>query len=614
LLLDEHGKPVTRWDGETTRVSSVTGEKIPDEKARVPVYRYVNPHKAEWPKADFIIGNPPYIGNRLMRSVLGDGYAEAVRDTYSSIPETSDYVLYWWDKAATVTADRKTRRFGLITTNSISQVFGRRVVDAHLRGKKPLSLVFAIPDHPWVDSVDGASVRVAMTCGEAGSSTGILRTVVHETPGEDEAEVSFSDARGIIHSDLSVGAEVGSAEQLTANSRLAYQGVKLHGEGFVLDAHQAAAIEKEQGSAKFLRPYMNGRDLASIPRDVRVIDLFGLEDEVTVRKKAPVLYQWLLQRVKPERDQNQRQVYRERWWLFAEPRPGMRRALAGLDRFIATVETSKHRFFVFLDHDLLPDQKLRVIAHADSYILGVLSSHAHLAWALATGSTLEDRPVWNNSTCFEPFPFPVDVAAQRRHIRELGEALDAHRWERQDQHPSLTLTDKERVIHEQGLISVLKQIHDDLDAAVFDAYGWPATLTDEEILERLVALNHERAEEEKQGLIRWLRPEFQNPQGTKAATQVSLVEAGLDTGKQAKVTKGKKAAKRAWPKGLPARVAAVRDLLGELGEATAEDFPQRFKEVKAAQAEKLLESLAAVGVAVETTTGPKAARSWRLLR
>jgi len=159
-----------------------------------------------------------------------------------------------------------------------------------------------------------------------------------------------------------------------------------------------------------------------------------------------------------------------------------------------------------------------------------------------------------------------------------------------------------------------KQIHDDLDAAVFEAYGWPQTLTDEEILERLVALNHERAEEEKRGLIRWLRPEFQNPEGVRAATQVSLVEAGLETPAPAKVAKGKKLPKLAWPKDLPGRVVAARDLLAELGEATADDFPQRFKGVKADQAAKLLESLAAVGVAIETTAGPETRRSWRLLR
>lgn len=255
-----------------------------------------------------------------------------------------------------------------------------------------------------------------------------------------------------------------------------------------------------------------------------------------------------------------------------------------------------------------------------------------MTWALAAGGRLGigNDPRYLKTRCFDPFPFPTGPEAEKQRVRTLGEALDTHRKRQQAQYPDLTitgmynvleklrsdepLTDKERVIHEQGLVSILKQIHDDLDAAVFDAYGWPPTLTDEEILERLVALNHERAEEEKRGLVRWLRPEFQNPEGAKAATQVTLLEAGLETVEPAKAEKGKKAAKLAWPKDLPARVVAVRDLLAELGEATADDVPRRFKGVQADQAEKLLESLAAVGVAIETTASSGSKRTWGLLR
>jgi hypothetical protein len=239
-------------------------------------------------------------------------------------------------------------------------------------------------------------------------------------------------------------------------------------------------------------------------------------------------------------------------------------------------------------------------------------------------------PRYLKATCFDPFPFPACSEKHKQRVRELGEALDAHRKRQQVLHPKLTitgmynvleklrsgepLTDKEREIHEQGLVSILKQIHDDLDAAVFDAYGWPPTLTDEEILERLVALNHERAEEEKRGLIRWLRPEFQNPQGERAATQTSLAEAGLEAAKPAKKGTGKKAPKRTWPKDLPARVVAARDLLAEIGGATASDFLLRFKGVKVEEAEQLLESLAAVGLAMEIPGAAGAERSWRLLR
>jgi hypothetical protein len=380
-----------------------------------------------------------------------------------------------------------------------------------------------------------------------------------------------------------------------------------------------------------IRKYKNGRDVAENQPDRMIIDFFGLE-EADVQRMYPRLYQHVLLHVKPERDKCRRQNHRDNWWIFGETRPAMRRALADISRYIATVETSKHRYFVFLSSEVLPDQKLRVIAHSDAWVLGALSSRIHATWAEATGSWMGvgNDPVYNNTATFLPFPFPAfSETHQKERIRALGQDLDSHRKRQQAQHPKLTvtgmynvleklrsgeaLTEKEREIHEQGLVSVLKQIHDELDAAVFEAYGWPTTLTDEEILERLVALNHERAEEEKRGLVRWLRPEFQNPQGSKPPTQVSLVEAGLEPVGPEKETKGRKAAKAAWPKDLPGRVVAVRDLLAELGEATAEDVAGRFKGVKAVQAEKLLESLAAVGVAIDmAAVGGR--RRWGLVR
>ena len=157
------GQPVTRWDGRTTVAHPVTGEQVPDETARIPAYRYVNPRPAEWPEADFVVGNPPFIGTGAMRAALGDGYAEAVRKTYKNVPESADYVMYWWDKAADLLRDGQLRRFGFITTNSIRQTFSRRVLQRHMDATPPLSLIFAIPDHPWVDSAEGADVRIAMT-------------------------------------------------------------------------------------------------------------------------------------------------------------------------------------------------------------------------------------------------------------------------------------------------------------------------------------------------------------------------------------------------------------------------------------------------------------------
>ena len=206
--------------------------------------------------------------------------------------------------------------------------------------------------------------------------------------------------------------------------------------------------------------------------------------------------------------------------------------LVGLPRYIATVETAKHRVFQFLDATIAPDDKLICIASDDAYPLGVLSSAPCMsAWSLATGSTLgRSAASTSKPACFETFPFPVATPEQQAHIRDLAEQLDAHRKRQQAQHATLTLTgmynvlakiragetlnDKDKTIHEQGLVSVLQTLHDELDAAVLAAYGWSdLKVTDSEtLLERLVALNAERAREEATGQIRWLRPAYQSPQ------------------------------------------------------------------------------------------------------
>jgi hypothetical protein len=271
-----------------------------------------------------------------------------------------------------------------------------------------------------------------------------------------------------------------------------------------------------------VHPYRNGRDLTDRPRNVMVMDLFGLTEE-QVRKTYPALYQHLLQTVKPEREQNNRAVYRDNWWIFGEPRANLRPALAGLPRYIATVETAKHRTFQFLEGAVVPDNMIVVIASADAFHLGVLSSRIHVVWTLAAGGVLEDRPRYNKTRCFDPFPFPVATQAQAAAIRDLAEELDAHRKRAQAAGLGLTtqynllerlrsgaaLTEKEQALDAQGLVSLLLELHRRLDAAVAEAYGWPETLSDADLLARLVALNRERAAEEAKGQVRWLRPEYQ---------------------------------------------------------------------------------------------------------
>ncbi len=348
VVTDESGEPVTRWDGRTMKPSPVTGEPVPDETARVPLMRYTNARKAEWQTADYIVGNPPFIGNSRMRDALGDGYVEALRRTHDSVPESSDYVMYWWERAAQLVREGKTRRFGLIATNSLRQTFNRRVIERHLSEEKPLSLIFAIPDHPWADTLNGAAVRISMTVGEAGEREGTLGNVVSEARGDaDELSVELVERKGKIFADLTIGADVASVVTLKANENISSRGVSLHGSGFIVTPDTAAelGLGRIAGLENHIRQYRNGRDLTGTPRSVMVIDLFNLTPE-QVRERFPEVYQWVLERVKPERDQNNRATYRDNWWVFGEPRANLRPALAGLKRYITTVETSKHRFFI----------------------------------------------------------------------------------------------------------------------------------------------------------------------------------------------------------------------------------------------------------------------------
>lgn len=611
---DESGRPLTRWDGRTHRRHPATGEDVPDETARVPLFRYLNPRPADWPEADFIVGNPPFVGNWRMRSVLGEGYAEALRGAYRDVPESSDYVMYWWDKAAELVRAGRVRRFGFIATNSLRQTFNRRVLERHLTAKNPLSLVYAVPDHPWVDETEGAAVRISMTAAEAGEREGTLATVVAETDeGGEGIKVEFAERRGKIHADLTIGANVTAAVQLKANQDMSCPGVKLHGAGFIVTPEEASSLGFGHipGLENHIRHYRNGRDLTGLPRGVMVIDLYGLTAE-EVRQKYPEVYQWVYERVKPERDHNNRPSRRENWWIFGEPIGTFRPALAGLERYISTTETAKHRFFVFLDKSILPDNVLINIALDDAFFLGVLSSRIHVAWALAAGGTLEDRPRYNKTRCFDPFPFPDCTEEQRARVRELGEALDAHRKRQQAAHPSLTMTEmynvleklraggllseRERATHEQGLVSVLRQLHDELDAAVAEAYGWPAALPDAEILERLVRLNAARAAEERKGLVRWLRPDYQRPAAGVAAAFAGEFDAPAPARAKEK--------KQEWPKSLPEQARALRHMLAaQPGVVTPAQLAARFSRARVGRVEELLQTLVSLGQAREVGPG-----------
>jgi hypothetical protein len=355
-----------------------------------------------------------------------------------------------------------------------------------------------------------------------------------------------------------------------------------------------------------------------------VIDLYGLTlDEA--RTRYPSALNHLAAHVLPERQHNRDATFREKWWIFGRPRPELRAANAGLPRYIVTSEVSKHRVFTFLEWpDELIDGSVIAIALADAYALGVVSSRAHTVWALAAGGRLENRPRYQNELCFDPFPFPAASAALKQRIGDLAEQLDAHRKRQQEKRPDLTvtamynviaklranapLTVMEQATHEQGLVSTLRQLHDELDAAVLDAYGWPSTISDEEMLESLVQLNTHRAAEEARGIIHWLRPEFQNPSGVKVAVQSPLSELGS---KDVATTQGGSAAGvRPWPKALPDRIAAVRAAVRMHGDAvTVKDVRRMFLRAPAKDVGVALDTLASLGILIRY--GAENGRRWK---
>ena len=520
--------------------------------------------------------------------------------------------MFWWEKAALATRAGKTRRFGFITTNSLRQTFNRQVLEPHLSDPKtPLSLVFAIPDHPWVDAGEGAAVRIAMTVAAPGNAPGRLFTVTTEKKGDEANEgrsIELSGQVGRIFTDLRIGADVAASRPLLSNGRLSSNGMMLAGQGFIVSKPELGALGlgRRPGLEDFVGPYIKGGELNNTARGQWVLDFYGL-NESELKAQFPEAYQHLHDRVFPERAANNDRAFREKWWVFGRPRTELRPALKNVQRFIATTETSKHRMFTFLPKDTRPDHMLIAIAIDDAAALSILSSRFHVIWALTAGGRLGfgNDPRYNKSRCFDPFPFPDATDDQKARLRLMGEELDAHRKAQQAAHPKLTLTamynvleklragqkieGKDKETYDQGLVGILRTIHDRIDAELAAAYGWPVNLSDDDILHRLVALNRARTAEEASGLIRWLRPEYQNPAGHAAIAQGTQAE--LDVGPTDTT------AKTPWPKNLPDQIAAVHAALSDMGEATTDQIARRFTRAQSRSVQTLLESLTALGQA-----------------
>ena len=613
LVRDSYGRPRLKVGADGT----------PNE-----VYSYRSIRRPAWPAAEFIVGNPPFVAGQHLREEFGDEHAEALWQLNPHISGGADLVMYWWDYAAELLSRKGTvlRRFGLVTTSSITQEFSGRVVARHLKGREPISLVMAIPNHPWTKATKGAAaVRIAMTVAERGQGDGVLlETLSKEGLDTDEPRITFRQTIGKINPNLTVGVDLTLARRLRANEGICHDGVKLHGRGFVVRSNEREllGLGRRAAAEEVIRPYLNGRDLNQRPRGLYVIDLFGLnEDEVRVR--FPEIYQHLLSTVKTQRNQNHRKSYRDLWWIFGEPRAELRPALVGLRRIIATVDTATHRIFQFLPSEIICDDKIVIVASDDSYHLGVLSSRPHLVWALGQRTRLGqgNDPVYVKIRCFSPFPFPDATDEQISAIRSLAEEIDAHRKRVQGDHPDLTLTGIYNVleklrsgvtkedlgpddhkVYQNGLVLLLLELHDRLDRAVTAAYGWPAGLTDDQILERLLSLNAARAAEERAGVVRWVRPEYQVPKFASIAERAQFELAGAAPGQDATEA----SSKPSYPRDDVAQTAAVMAVLGSAsGPMHADDIAVTFRQGRrvSARINAVLTALARMGYVSPVDSG-----------
>jgi hypothetical protein len=625
---DADGRPRTVWDMRSYKTDPVTGEAVPDETRRVHLLRYTGARKADWPAADVVVGNPPFLGNKRMRMALGDGYAESLRAVWPDVPGSADLVMYWWAQAADLLRQGRIQRFGFITTNSITQVFNREVVATALRGDPPLKLIYAMADHPWV--AGGAAVRIAMTAAARADDAVRPRQgrVVQEgglTVDVVEEEVE------LLHADLRAGADVAGARPLRANQGVCFQGMNLVGKGFRLDADELPLLGLDPAALPaVVHPYSNARDLTQGGPPRWVIDLYGMT-AMQAREQHPALYQRLLERVKPERDQNKDAQRKRDWWLFGRSNEKLRQAWAGLDWFIVTPITSKHRFFVRWPAGAIPDCQVHAICVQSPAMLGVLTGRPHEVFSMVAASRMGvgNDIRWRSGPCFDPYPFPDLTPAQAEALGALALQLDAHRKAVSGRVPKAHLTAQynalarvraalaggpplspaELAFHQQAQIGILRELHDEIDAKVAEAYGWPVSLTDEELLERLVALNHARATEEAEGRVRYLRPALQDPRTSAAVVPVPLVEGGgaEEVEEVDDPPSGSDAAPGAlaWPRDRLAQVLALLEALRSApAPRRATELARGFVRADPSDVASLLGALALTGAVRPAEAGP----------
>ena len=441
-----------------------------------------SPREPEWPAAEFIVGNPPFLGSQLIRGNLTDSYVEPLFKVYGGrIPNYSDYCCYWFEKSREMVESEKTKRVGLLATQGIRGGQNRRVLE---RIKETGDIFEAHSDRPWV--LDGAAVHVSIVCFDDGSQ---------------DDRLLDGQAVSDINPDLSKGADVTTAKKLGRNVGISFIGDMKKGkfeitESIASDMLSAAGNPNGRPNSEVVRRWVNALDITRRPRNMWIID-FDTNMSEYEAAQFEIPFEYVRQHVKPFRDRVRNDLERRRWWVHGRTAPDLRKAVASLERYIATPRVSKHRVFVFLSAEILPDGNIVAIARDDDYTFGVLHSRFHEVWARAMGTQLREVESgfrYTPTTCFETFPFPEPTDEQRQAI--AGAALELDRL-RQRWLNSTGLTASQ--LKERTLTNLynarptwLQNLHEQLDQTVADTYGWPHDLPGPEILERLLALNQQR--------------------------------------------------------------------------------------------------------------------------
>ena len=472
----------------------------------------------EWPDVDVVIGNPPFLGGKLLNTHLGEDYVSRIFKVYAGrVPAEADLVCYWFVKAGEHVDALRAKRVGLVSTNSIRGGANRRALQTAVEG---CPIFEAWSDEPWV--IDGTAVRVSLVC--------FARPEDGSAP-ERRLDGEVVDA---VHADLTArrgdaGVDLTGVERLYRNMGVAFMG-DTKGGPFDVPGEQAREWLREPANpngrpnSDVLGPWMNGMDVTRRPSDKWIVDFgWNMVREEAALYEAP--FQHAKEHVYPMRQRNRRESYREHWWRHVEPRQGMWRALDGLSRYIATPTVAKHRLFAWLDSRICPDHQLIVIARDDDVTFGILHSRFHEAWSLRLGTWLGkgNDPRYTPTTTFETFPFPDGLSpdipaskyaddpqataiaeAARRLVSLRDRWLNPPEWvEWVDEsvpgyprRPAPRNEDAEKALKKRTLTNLynarpqwLDDAHAALDAAVAAAYGWPAGVSDEDALRELLALN-----------------------------------------------------------------------------------------------------------------------------